>query len=97
MEFALVQQPADTNASPTKFGNPIRHHRRVVAPPGLAGGDACLLFPWSAYDRLKWSPTTVTAAPHTLLVNVLSPLVISVRWLKGVALCTLAPKTRDIQ
>lgn len=28
--------------------------RRVVAPLGLAGGDTCLLFPWSAYDRFKW-------------------------------------------
>jgi hypothetical protein len=92
VESALIQQPAETNASPRKPGKPTRRQRRVVAPPGLAGGDTGLLFPWSAYARFKWPPATVTAAPDTLVVNVLSPLRISVRWLKGVALCTLAPK-----
>jgi len=75
MEFALVQQPAETNASPRKSGKPSSHQRRVVAPPGLAGGDTC----WSVYARFKWSPATFTAAPHTLMVKVLSLLRISVR------------------
>jgi hypothetical protein len=51
-----------------------------------------LLFPWSAHVRFKWSPATVTAAPHTLVVNVWLPLRISMRWLKGVALSTFGPK-----
>jgi len=92
VEFALVQQPAETSANHRKSGKPTRHQRRFVTPPGLAGGDTGLLFSWSAYARFKWSPATVTAAPDTLVVNVLSPLRISVRWLKDVALCTLAPK-----
>jgi len=87
-----VQQPAETNASPRKSGKPTRHQRRVVAPPVLAGGDTCLLFTRSAYARFKWSPATFTAAPHTLMVNVLSPLRICLGWLKGFALCNLAPK-----
>lgn len=93
MCFAIVQQLAETNASPRKSGKPTRHQRRIVGPPGLAGGDTGLLFSWSVNARFKCSPATVTAAPHTSVVNVLSPLRIFVRWLKGVALCIFAQNT----
>jgi hypothetical protein len=50
VDFTIVLQFAETNASPRMSEKPTRHQRRVVTPPGLATG---LLFPWSIYVRRK--------------------------------------------
>jgi hypothetical protein len=44
VDFAIVQQPAETNASHRISGKPTLHQRRVVAHPGLAGGDTVYYF-----------------------------------------------------